>query len=140
MTTLGIVAAVKAAIEEDSDHWTLWLAGDSICGLCSEWAYTPNYALQRRQRPDEIDAWEMYYATKLPEVSPRKRIREMNLPLTTEESILVSDMIAEEIDGLQDALAELDGTNAPMSRVLQSRMDQFHALARKVRLVRETQA
>jgi hypothetical protein len=50
------------------------------------------------------------------------------------------DMIAEEIDGLQDALAELDGTNAPMSRVLQSRMDQFHALARKVRLVRETQA
>jgi hypothetical protein len=64
----------------------------------------------------------------------------MNLPLTTDESVLLSDALAEAIDSMQDALSELDGTNAPMSRVLQARMDQFGALARKVRLARETQA
>jgi hypothetical protein len=70
--SLGIVAAVKAAIAQDSDHWTLWLAGGSLVGYEKEWRYTPNYALQPCQRPDETDAWEMYYSTKLPHISPRK--------------------------------------------------------------------
>jgi hypothetical protein len=64
----------------------------------------------------------------------------MNLPLSNEESVLMSDAISEAIDSIQDAMSDLDGTNAAMSRVLQSRMDQFSALARKVRQARETQA
>jgi hypothetical protein len=71
MSTLGIVAAVKAATAAESDHWTLWLAGDSICGR-EGWRYTPHYACQRPQRPDEWDATEMRFWAGYPKYSPIK--------------------------------------------------------------------
>jgi hypothetical protein len=69
--TLGIVAAVKAAIEAESDHWVLWLAGDSICGR-QGWRDTPHYACLRQQRPDEADATDMRFWAGHPEYSPIK--------------------------------------------------------------------
>jgi hypothetical protein len=71
MTTLGIVAAVKAATKVESDHWVLWLAGENMDDR-SLWRYTPHWACLPQQRPDQCDASDMRWWTLRPEFSPRK--------------------------------------------------------------------
>lgn len=70
MTTLGVVAAVKAAVAEDTDYYTLYLAGRTIMDF-PEWRNTPHSALTKRSSADQADAFDMSFYVSHPEFSPR---------------------------------------------------------------------
>jgi hypothetical protein len=67
---LGIRAAVRKAIGEGSDHWTLRLAGARE--MYPHWVGTPNYACTRSATQHELDHGWMSFWTRNPERSPRR--------------------------------------------------------------------